>query len=98
MRMYISRFNILLRDLQPETSQTLYINFPAMILQKSPVIIKLLLINTTAVIASWNIKRVQLCSCQSIAKTQGFKFQRAKYNCLHSKVCSMQPTTRNLKV
>lgn len=98
MSVYISRLNILFRDLQPETSQTLYVNFPPMVLQESPIIIKLLLTNTAAVIASWNIKKVQLCSCRPVAKIQGLKFQRAKYDCLHRKVCSIQPKTGNLKV
>ncbi|XP_050455314.1 cilia- and flagella-associated protein 65-like [Cataglyphis hispanica] len=93
--MKINIFNTLLQDLQAETSQTLYINFPAMILHESPFIIKLLLRNVTAVIASWNIKRVQLCSCRPIFK--GFSLQRAKYDCLHRKVCSVQPKTGNLK-
>ncbi|TGZ46630.1 Uncharacterized protein DBV15_04028 [Temnothorax longispinosus] len=95
--MKMNTLNMLLRDLQPEMSQTLHINFPVMVLQKSPVTVKLLLTNAAAVIASWNIKRVQLCSCRPIAKTQGFKFQRAKYDCLHRKVCSVQPKTGNLK-
>lgn len=90
------RLNTLLRDLQAETSQTLYVNFPAMTLHESPVIIKLLLRNVTAVIASWNIKRVQLCSCRPVSK--GFSLQRAKYDCLHRKVCSIQPKTGKLKV
>lgn len=90
------RFNTLLRDLQAETSQTLYINFPAMTLHESPFIIKLLLRNVTAVIASWNIKRVQLCSCRPVFK--GFSLQRAKYDCLHRKMCSIQPKIGNLKV
>lgn len=96
--MCIFRLNMLFRNLQPETSQTSYINFPAMVLQKSPTVIKLLLTNVSAVIASWNIKKVQLCSCRPVAKGQGLKFQRAKYDCLHRKVCSMQPKTGNLKV
>lgn len=87
---------MLLRDLQTETSQTLYVNFPAMILHESPVIVKLLLRNVTAVTASWSIKKVQLCSCRLVAK--GFSLQRAKYNCLHRKVCSVQPKTGNLEV
>ncbi|KAL6261473.1 hypothetical protein P5V15_006563 [Pogonomyrmex californicus] len=96
--MKINTLNMLLRNLQPETSETLYINnFPAMILQKSPIIVKLLLINTTAVTISWNIKKVQLCSCQPVTKTQGLKFQRAKYDCLHRKVCSVQPKTKSLQ-
>lgn len=89
---------MLFKDLQPETSQTLYINLPAMVSQKSSVVVKLLITNAATVIASWNIKKVQLCSCQPVAKTQGFKFQRTKYDCLHRKVCSIQPKTGNLKV
>jgi len=89
---------MLLRDLQPGTSQTLYINFPAMVLQNPKIVVKLLLRNAAAVIASWNIKRIQLCSCRPVAKTQGLKFQRAKYDCLHRKVCFIQPKTGNLKV
>lgn len=69
-----------------------------MVLQKNPVIVKLLLTNAAAVIATWNIKKVQLCSCRPIAKTQGLKLQRAKYDCLHRKVCSIQPNAGNLKV
>ncbi|XP_072767070.1 cilia- and flagella-associated protein 65 [Anoplolepis gracilipes] len=95
--MKINIFNTLLRDLQAETSQTLYINFPAMVLHENPVVVKLLLRNVTAVIASWNIKRVQLCSCRPIVKTPGFSLQRAKYDCSHRKVCSMQPKTGNLE-
>lgn len=69
-----------------------------MVLHESPVVVKLLLRNVTAVIASWNIKRVQLCSCRPVAKTQGFSLQRAKYDCSHRKVCSVQPKTGNLEV
>lgn len=79
-------------------SQTLYVNFPAMVLHENPVIIKLLLKNVTAVIASWNIKRTQLCSCRPVAKIQGVSLQRAKYDCSHRKVCSVQPKTGNLRV
>ncbi|XP_011870310.1 PREDICTED: coiled-coil domain-containing protein 108 isoform X1 [Vollenhovia emeryi] len=95
--MQMNTLNMILKDLQPGTSQTLYINFPAMVLQESPVVVKLLLTNAAAVTASWNIKKVQLCSCRPVAKTQGLKFQRAKYDCLHRKVCSIQPKTGNLK-
>ncbi|XP_018338048.1 PREDICTED: coiled-coil domain-containing protein 108-like [Trachymyrmex septentrionalis] len=96
--MKINMLNILLEDLQPETSETFYINFPAMILHNPKVIVKLLLTNIATMSASWNIKKVQLCSCRPVVNTQGcLKFQRAKYNCLHRKVCSIQPKTGNLK-
>ncbi|XP_011263936.2 uncharacterized protein LOC105256022 [Camponotus floridanus] len=95
--MKINIFNTLLQDLQAETSQTLYVNFPAMVLHENPVVIKLLLRNVTAVIVSWNIKRMKLCSCGPIAKIQGVSLQHAKYDCSHRKVCSVQPKTGNLK-
>ncbi|XP_011701694.1 PREDICTED: uncharacterized protein LOC105458232 isoform X2 [Wasmannia auropunctata] len=96
--MKINTLNMLLRDLQPGTSQTLHINFPAMILQSPKIIVKLLLINAAEVTASWNIKKIQLCSCRPVTKIQGFKsLPRAKYDCLHRKVCSILPKTGNLK-
>ncbi|XP_018393695.1 PREDICTED: uncharacterized protein LOC108772623 [Cyphomyrmex costatus] len=85
-------------DLQPGTSEMFYIHFPAMVLHSPKVIIKLLLTNAAAVSASWNIKKVQLCSCRPVVNTQGcLKFQRAKYDCLHRKVCSILPKTGNLE-
>jgi len=70
-----------------------------MVLHSPKVIVKLLITNIDAVSASWNIKKVQLCSCRPVVNTQGcLKFQRAKYDCLHRKVCSIQPKARNLKV
>ncbi|XP_026826887.1 LOW QUALITY PROTEIN: uncharacterized protein LOC105280367 [Ooceraea biroi] len=95
--MDINRLNTLLRELPPGTSKTLYINFPAMALCERPAVIKLLVTSATAVIASWNVKRVQLCSCRPVVKTEGLSFQRATYDCLHRKICSVQPRTGNLE-
>ncbi|KAG5308054.1 CFA65 protein, partial [Acromyrmex insinuator] len=96
--MKINTLNILFKDLQPGTSQTFYINFPAMVLHSPKVIVKLLITNVAAISASWNIKKVQLCSCRPVVNTQGcLKFQRAKYDCLHRKVCSIQPKAGNLE-
>ncbi|XP_025154117.1 cilia- and flagella-associated protein 65 [Harpegnathos saltator] len=95
--MKINTLNKLFEHLQPGTSETLHINFPPMVLQESSVIVKLLLINAKAVAASWNIKRVQLCSCRPVMRIQALSFQRAQYDCWHRKVCSMQPKTGNLQ-
>ncbi|KYN04120.1 hypothetical protein ALC62_04885 [Cyphomyrmex costatus] len=66
--MKMNTLNILFRDLQPGTSEMFYIHFPAMVLHSPKVIIKLLLTNAAAVSASWNIKKVQLCSCRPVPR------------------------------
>ncbi|XP_032677017.1 cilia- and flagella-associated protein 65-like [Odontomachus brunneus] len=95
--MKINLFNKLLEHLQPGTSETLHMNFPAMIFQESPVTVKLLLTNANAVTASWSLKRVQLCSCRPVVKAQALSIQRAQYDCWHRKVCSMQPKMGNFQ-
>ncbi|XP_033220876.1 cilia- and flagella-associated protein 65-like [Belonocnema kinseyi] len=95
--MQINKLNNMLRDLHPNSIQTLNMNFPVFTTHNKPLHVELLLTNPQMVPVSWTLKRIKLCSCGKKYKTKSFSFQCEIYDCPHREVVNIFPKSGTIK-
>ncbi|XP_048504829.1 cilia- and flagella-associated protein 65-like [Athalia rosae] len=87
----IDQFNAITNSILPGNKEVIHLRFPESVLNRESLLIKLLVVNSTAVQSTWDIKRVKKCDCQQIIKTRGLTFKYKEYCCNHRLACTIFP-------
>lgn len=93
-----SRFNFIAKSVLPGRKKEVLLRFPELVLSQETLVVKLLVVNSSPLPSTWNLKRVKKCDCKQVIKNRGFSFKYKEYNCDHRLACTFFPKEGTLQV
>nr|XP_046478579.1 uncharacterized protein LOC124217226 [Neodiprion pinetum] len=86
-------FNTIINSIEPghPRPRVVKLRFPELVLCQEPLLIKLLVVNSTPTHSTWTITRIKKCDCKQVTKHRGLTFKYKEYCCDHRLACTISP-------